>query len=187
MASTDPKAVGQKAPAAGQKSGGIDAPKIELGAEFERVATGADGFWRCDEGDEVFGEILGTSEKLETVLVELLQPAIAHKGVKGVKPENREYFLAPKGAVLHLNLHYNVMPVLMNAPVGTPLYIKCGEEVDIGGGKSLKNFDVRMPKEIKALVPGIGAAVKARASIADLKRAQAPQIAEQATPPSVQS
>lgn len=189
MANTDPKKTGGAQAQAAEK---IKAPKIQLSSNMEKLATGTTGFWRGDVGDEIFGRILGSSanETLKTVLVELLAPAVAHKGVKGVKGVDQEMFLAKKGDVLHVNTNYEILPVLENAPGGAEVYIECTGIDDIGKGQTLKRYNVQMDKEIQGLIPGVGAAVVPRPSVAELKAAAAqnkPAEIPQNTPPSVQS
>jgi hypothetical protein len=191
MPSTDPT---NKKPQAAAPStapaDGLNVPKIDLGTDMERVATGSDGFWRCDEGDEIFGRILGESanDKLQTVLLELLAPAIAHKGVKGVPHEKQEYFVAKAGQVLHVSLHYDTTPVLMNAPAGAKLYIKALDEISIGNGKTKRNFEVQLQKGVRELMPTGGAQVKERPTVEQLKAAQSrPAEIPENVPAAVQS
>jgi hypothetical protein len=124
----------------------IAAPQFDesLIKGFERVASGAAGFARANVGDVIFGTVLGMHPALNCILAELAHPAVIHDG----KPEeSRKFWLAKTGDVVSVNLHYEVEPLLMMPEiVGHKVFLKCVSEEKIGGGKTLKHWDIRVPE-----------------------------------------
>lgn len=113
---------------------------------MEKFATGAVGFARVDEDDSICGILLGQHAKLECAYVELEHPCVVNNG-KTAESGLRKEWMASVGDVVNVNFHYATGPVLADPDcVGQRVIITVGKEEPIGKGKTLKAFDVRLPK-----------------------------------------
>lgn len=118
-------------------------------ANFRRVDTGADGFWRGAQGDVLYGIVVGAahdglagspdSEKYpNVVVVALLSDTIGLYKPEGSEEKVPRVF--KEGELIYVNVWHRTREALTSPP-GTGVWIKVMEEKKIGGGKTVKVTD----------------------------------------------